>query len=150
MKIYNQDKTEILINPDLTKGYLINDEIRTYVPSKKGIEEQWHYEYKYYENGGSERFKVVDVPGVPDSPEYEDCEEILVYIPYTEEELVKIKQEQYEELIVSKIRQKYTLNQELAILRQRDTKPEEFTEYNDYVEQCKIEVKEELNDGDRL
>jgi hypothetical protein len=47
----------------------------------------------------------------------------------------------YENMIVELIRKKYSLNQELAILRQRDTKPEEFAEYNDYVEQCKQEVK---------
>ena len=34
--------------------------------------------------------------------------------------------------------------EELAILRQRDTKPEEFAEYNEYVEQCKEQVKNEL------
>ena len=47
----------------------------------------------------------------------------------------------YETTIIRKIRKRYTLNQELAILRQRDTKPEEFAEYNAYVEQCKAEVK---------
>lgn len=51
----------------------------------------------------------------------------------------------YEESIVNKIREKYSINQELAILRQRDSKPEEFAEYNTYVEKCKAEVKEELN-----
>lgn len=51
----------------------------------------------------------------------------------------------YEDLIVSKIRQKYSVNQELAILRQRDTKPVEFAEYNEYVEQCKSEAKSEFN-----
>ncbi len=50
----------------------------------------------------------------------------------------------YESEIVRKIRKRYTVNQELAILRQRDTKPEEFAEYNAYVEQCKTEVKQEL------
>lgn len=59
-------------------------------------------------------------------------------------ELELAKQNQYESLIVSKIRQKYTTNQELAILRQRDTKPEEFAEYNTFVEQCKYEVKNAL------
>lgn len=54
---------------------------------------------------------------------------------------------QYEDIIVEKIRQRYSINQELAILRQRDTKPEEFAEYNAYVEQCKVEVKEELKNG---
>ena len=54
------------------------------------------------------------------------------------------KANEYENLIVSKIRQRYNVNQELAILRQRDTKPEEFAEYNAFVEQCKAEVKAEL------
>lgn len=51
----------------------------------------------------------------------------------------------YENMIIRKIRAKYTVNQELAILRQRDNKPEEFAEYNAYVERCKAEVKEELD-----
>ena len=51
----------------------------------------------------------------------------------------------YEDMIVRKIRTKYTVNQELAILRQRDIKPEEFTEYNEFVEQCKSEVKRQLD-----
>ena len=50
----------------------------------------------------------------------------------------------YESLIIRKIRKRYTVNQELAILRQRDAKPEEFAAYNEYVERCKAEVKEEL------
>ena len=48
---------------------------------------------------------------------------------------------EYENKIVSLIRKKYNINQELAILRQRDTKPQEFAEYNEYVEQCKRQVK---------
>lgn len=46
--------------------------------------------------------------------------------------------------IVKKIRTRYNLNQELAILRQRDTKPEEFAEYNAFVEACKAEAKAEI------
>ena len=48
---------------------------------------------------------------------------------------------EYENKVVALIRQKYNVNQELAILRQRDTKPLEFAEYNKYVEQCKKQVK---------
>ena len=51
----------------------------------------------------------------------------------------------YENLIIRKIRERYSVNQELATLRQRDEKPEEFAEYNAYVEQCKAEVKAELS-----
>ena len=47
----------------------------------------------------------------------------------------------YESEIVRRIRKRYTVNQELAILRQRDTKPEEYAEYNAFVEACKAEVK---------
>lgn len=48
---------------------------------------------------------------------------------------------EYEKKIVALIRKKYNINQELAVLRQRDTKPIEFEEYNAYVEQCKKQVK---------
>lgn len=50
----------------------------------------------------------------------------------------------YESEIIRRIRKRYTVNQELAILRQRDTKQKEFNEYNAFVEQCKAEVKAEL------
>ena len=50
----------------------------------------------------------------------------------------------YKRFVSEKIREKYSINDELAILRQRDTKPAEFEEYNAYVEQCKAEAKAEL------
>ena len=50
----------------------------------------------------------------------------------------------YGELVDSYIREKYSLSAELSILRQRDTKPEEFKEYNAYAEQCKAKAKEIL------
>ena len=55
-----------------------------------------------------------------------------------------IDNDEYENKVVALIRQKYNVNQELAILRQRDTKPEEFAEYNEYVEKCKEQVKNGL------
>lgn len=42
------------------------------------------------------------------------------------------------------IRRKYTIDEELAISRQRDTKPEEWEAYNAYCEQCKAEAKKEI------
>ena len=50
----------------------------------------------------------------------------------------------YSRIVSEKIRAKYSLDAELAILRQRDEKPEEFAEYNAYAEQCKAEAKAEL------
>lgn len=49
----------------------------------------------------------------------------------------------YEEKVVSLIREKYSLDEELAIQRQRDTKPDEFNEYFAYCEKCKEKAKEE-------
>ena len=54
----------------------------------------------------------------------------------------------YGSMIEKKIRLRYSLSAELAILRQRDDKPEEFAKYNAYVEQCKAEVKEMLEVND--
>lgn len=48
----------------------------------------------------------------------------------------------YEEKVVELIRIRYDVNAELAILRQRDSKPEEFAEYNAYCEECKRKIKE--------
>lgn len=53
----------------------------------------------------------------------------------------------YSARVVELIRLKYNINEELALLRQRDTKPEEFAEYNDYVEECKAQAKAEIMEG---
>lgn len=47
----------------------------------------------------------------------------------------------YGETVNGLIRRKYTLSEELAILRQRDTKAEEFEAYNTYAESCKEEAR---------
>ena len=69
-----------------------------------------------------------------------------VKTPLTEEEIAEMKNEllniPYEQRVVDRIRLKYSVDDELAILRQRDTKPDEFVEYNEYVEQVKAEEKE--------
>lgn len=48
----------------------------------------------------------------------------------------------YEERVVELIRLRYDVNAEFAIIRQRDSKPEEFAEYNAYCEECKRKIKE--------
>lgn len=50
----------------------------------------------------------------------------------------------YIEEVERLIRKRYSVSAELAILRQRDVKPEEFAEYNAYAEECKRKAKEEL------
>ena len=50
----------------------------------------------------------------------------------------------YTELVDRFIRMRYSVSAELAVLRQRDVKTEEFAEYNAYAEECKKRAKEEL------
>lgn len=49
----------------------------------------------------------------------------------------------YEEKVVALIRERYSVDAELAIQRQRDTKPDEFQAYFEYCEECKQKAKEE-------
>ena len=66
-------------------------------------------------------------------------------IEMTEEEIAEMKNEllniPYEQRVVDRIRQVYSVDDELAILRQRDTKPDEFIAYHDFVERIKAEEK---------
>ena len=45
------------------------------------------------------------------------------------------------------IRLRYSVSDEISILRQRDEKPEEFAAYHAYAEECKRAVKEKLGEG---
>lgn len=47
----------------------------------------------------------------------------------------------YKAAVERLIRERYTVADELGILRQRDTKPEEFAEYNGFAEACKAQAK---------
>lgn len=77
---------------------------------------------------------IKDVDGVPTLVKREEPE-------LTPEQI----REKYESEVNERIREKYTLSQELAILRQRDTKPEEYNAYNAYCEACKAEAKARYN-----
>lgn len=59
--------------------------------------------------------------------------------------IVEVEQEQivipYKDRIIARIREFYSIDDEIALLRQRDTKPEEFAEYNAFAEQIKAEEK---------
>lgn len=56
-----------------------------------------------------------------------------------------IRIDTFEELTSAIIRMKYTQDAELAILRQRDEKPEEFQEYFNFAEKAKAKAKEVFN-----
>ncbi len=41
-----------------------------------------------------------------------------------------------EELVERKVRERYSINQEFEVQRKRETEPDEFNAYYDYVEEC--------------
>lgn len=78
------------------------------------------------------------------------------YVPPTDEQLISLGYEikeieipepqpyvpTYEEKVVLLIRERYTMDDEFALLRQRDSKAEEFAAYDAYCEECKRKAKE--------
>lgn len=54
------------------------------------------------------------------------------------------KEEQYKQRVIDLIREEYSVDDELAILRQRDTKINEFNAYNSFVEECKVTARREI------
>lgn len=93
---------------------------------------------------GAQRYQVYDENGIAN---YALVNGALVARDKSAE-LAKIKTTiEYPQLVEKKIRTKYSVSAELAILRQRNSKPEEFAEYNAFCELCKAEAKNELNIG---
>ena len=108
MEVYNQNKTEILTEYDLTKGYLTTDYIDKIIPEVQAVQEQGHYvTIAEYPNGGKDVEWVVDVAGAEYQPERIEKVPITVYVPFTEEQL---KQQQ----INTKINRLTELTKDLA------------------------------------
>lgn len=114
----------------------------------KVIKETYTQEENYYnEETGLDEVKVVEYPAVTKT--FLTCDILVKDRPYISEEvkaqmLAKKQLKRYEERVEQLIRKKYTISQELAILRQRDSKPIEFANYNAYAEQCKGQAKAEI------
>ena len=53
----------------------------------------------------------------------------------------------YDRCIEDEVEKKYTIKQELAVLRQKERKPKEAAEHDAYVEECKRKVKELFSGG---
>ena len=66
--------------------------------------------------------------------EYEEVDEL----PVTMDEAA------YKAAVERLIRERYTVADELGILRQRDTEPQEFAEYNAFAEACKAQARAEI------
>lgn len=102
-------------------------------------------EGKYYYEGNvmTRRIGTGLWGGRPTAEQLAEWGYVEVVEPVVEPIAIPIEQ-QYKDLVISKIRLQYSTDDELAILRQKETKPEEFAEYNSYCEQCKAEARGEL------
>ena len=124
MKVYNETKTQILEEYDLTKGKVIQDKIESeyheatleipYVSAEENAQKAerehkyirvfqgyggvWYGVTRQYDNGGEDCEEIRETEYAPAKEAYYDYEDILVYIPYTEEELAEHK--------LAKLRQK--------------------------------------------
>ena len=67
-----------------------------------------------------------------------------VYRDMTAEELAmmeSVPQPTFKERVIARVREVYSVDDEIAILRQANTKPEEFAAYNEFVERIKAEER---------
>lgn len=103
-------------------------------------------------NGDKEKQGWIEIESIPEPEQREGYIPVMYYrdgqivyeyepIPEMPEEEMPVPEIPYEERVVAKIRERYSVDDELAILRQRDTKPEEFEAYNAYAESCKEEAR---------
>lgn len=68
------------------------------------------------------------------------------YVPPVPTPVIKDipKEDQYKSRIIELIRVKYSIDDEIAILRQREEKHDEFVDYNEFVENCKRMAHNEI------
>lgn len=70
--------------------------------------------------------------------------------PIPKEPTPPTQEERYVYRVRELIREKYAIEDELAIQRQRYTDTDKFNEYNDFCEECKAKAREEVYNTDKL
>ena len=92
MRILDKNNKEIK-EVDNSKGYTVSDRIViAHHKAVEAVEEQGHFKtVKEYPNGGKDVEWVIDVPAIEAKEAYDEYEEILRYIPFTEKELAAQK-----------------------------------------------------------
>ena len=98
MKVYNEEKSEIIENYDLNKGYLIDDKIFIkHYEEQKEIKEVSHEEIiAEYHNGGKDVEIIIDTQYKPFVEAYDEFEDIKIYIPFNEQELAQTELQELE------------------------------------------------------
>lgn len=88
MRIFNHNNIEIS-EFDTSKGRLVTD--RVFVRHHEAVDaipDKFHYEtLAEYPNGGKDIIKIIDTPGTPAADAWDEYEDILRFIPFTDSEL---------------------------------------------------------------
>lgn len=102
MRIFDENNIEIFSH-DPTKGKLQDDKLLVKHHKKvEAVEEKGHWEtIGEYPNGGRDVKWVIDVPGVEAKEAWDEYEDILRYIPFTERELAMRRIIELKELLSS-------------------------------------------------
>ena len=103
-------------------------------------------QYKRTIEGVTEYFRA---PLIADGKQnFNQSEEMILaagWEEYTPEETASEEYvPSYEERVVELIRERYSIDDEIAILRQKDTKQDEYQAWYDYCEECKAQAKENV------
>lgn len=85
---------------------------------------------RYLKKGNLYFAKGIMLPGETEA-NYGEVDEIPVIIDESE----------YKNRVEELIRGRYSISDEIGVLRQKNEKPEEYTAYYEFVEQCKIKAK---------
>lgn len=88
MRIFNTDNIEIF-EPDLSKGRVVPEKrFVTHHEAIREVPEVGHYNViMEYPNGGKDVEWVVDIPGTEAQDAWDEYEDILRFVPFTELEL---------------------------------------------------------------
>ena len=129
MRIIDSNGVEIA-NPDLTLGYLKPETQTVHHDAVVEVEEVSHYEYKTYPNGGRDRWKVVDVPGVEGKEAWDEEVTVQRYILYTPKELEAQEKERQE------------AQQRQEVLDKLPETLEALKNENEMLKQCLLEMSE--------
>lgn len=140
MEVYNKEKTQILTDYDLEKGYLMHDKL---IHNISNIEEELVYKPKL-----KRVLKKIEEDEKYEFEPYEIEEQILIYIPYTEQELEQQKYErqlnEYKQLLSDtdyeaiKYAEGYFTEEEYAKTKQlRESYREKVREAEDYLKNIK-------------
>ncbi len=92
MRIFDKHKKNEIKDFDRNSGKLMPDKLFVaHHEAREASAEVGHYEViREYSNGGKDVKWVVDKPAVTACEEHDEYEDILVFVPYTEEELAKM------------------------------------------------------------